>query len=93
MRIIGIELSTPRAPDLIVVAIITLAVSILGCFSASIGLIKPNYIILSTLAALGGSMASAYGVSIIKHGWRGIALVLGFVVAMLILGSAVSVLI
>lgn len=93
MKIIGIELMTPTTSDLIVVALTTLACSILTYVSMLMGLIKPNYLISFILAALGGSMASAYGVSIIKHSWRGVVLVFGFVVAIMILGATVNALI
>ena len=93
MRIIGIELTTPETSGLIVAALTTLACLVLAYVSMLMGLTKPSYLISSVLAALGGSMASAYGISIIKHGLRGVVLVFGFVVALIILVYAFSLLI
>lgn len=45
------------------------------------GLLALSTVILMTLGVFGGSLASAYGVSVRKQGWRAFAILTGFALA------------
>lgn len=87
MRVLGISLHTPSARSLVIVVMmagITLASSTVFQF---FGVFELSNVVSLTLGVTAGSLASAYGVSVVHHGWRGLVLMGGFVLA--VVGIAV----
>lgn len=82
MQILGIPLHTPTAKALLVMAVMAMATSAIGTILMVAGLFSLGNVLSLTLGVMGGSLAHAYGVSVKNHGWRGVVLVIGFVIAM-----------
>lgn len=88
MQILSITLHTPTTKDLAVVAVMVLIASLGGTVLMVAGYFTLSNVLVLIIGVMAGSLAHAYGVSVKEHGWRGVALVGGFLLALA--GVAVS---
>lgn len=86
MKVVGIELHTPTARELAGVATTTLFISMFATALMYFNLMTLNNALAGVLGGFGGSLASAYGISIRKHGIRGLMLTVLFCITIMMLG-------
>jgi 1,4-dihydroxy-2-naphthoate octaprenyltransferase len=82
MQILNITLHTPAAKDLVVVALMTLVASLVGTALMVASYFTLTNVFVLTIGIMSGSLAHAYGVSVKRHGWLGVALVSGFLLTL-----------
>lgn len=93
MVVLGIDLKTPNKHGLAAVTAVTLGAIALMSALVVTGIFGGADAITGVQGLLAGSLASAYGVSIMRHGWRGLLVMLGFglaVIGMSVVATAVA---
>ncbi len=93
MVVLDIDLKTPNTHGLATVTAVTLAAIALMSVLVITGVFAGADAITGVQGLLAGSLASAYGVSITRHGWRGMLVMLGFglaVIGMSVVATAMA---
>ena len=89
MKVIGVELHTPKRDELVVLTILSLVYIVVAYLTAVIWSISGTTLAPFLVGAVSGSLAASCGCSILKHGVRGAILTAGFCIAMIGLCAAI----
>lgn len=74
-NILGIQVKHPTTRDLVLVAAYIVGIAVIGAAGNRFGFIPAHVIAPATSALVAGAILSAFGISVAKHGWRALVLV------------------